>query len=125
MARSLERAWEAALSEEARLAAEYERLKRTQTQRPSAAELAAIRDLAVAIPPTDAQTYLTSFDLRANMTGLFAGKSDNEQNVLALVDRLRAGGRFSDIRCKLDPRSGRGGPSELSFFVTFIYLPQK
>jgi hypothetical protein len=95
-----------------------------QTSRPRF--LAAIRDLAVAIPPQDSQTSLTNFDLRANMTGLFAGRSDNEQNVMALIDRLRSGGRFTDIRCKLDPRSGRAGAAaELSFFVTFTYVPQK
>jgi type II secretory pathway component PulL len=95
-----------------------------QTTRPRF--LAAIRDLDVAIPPQDSQTYLTNFDLRANMTGLFAGRSDNEQNVMALIDKLRSGGRFTDIRCKLDPRSGRAGAAaELSFFVTFTYVPQK
>ena len=45
MARTLERAWEETLSEEARLAAEYERFKRTQAQAPSAAELKAVREL--------------------------------------------------------------------------------
>ena len=50
VARSLERGWEAALSEEARLAAEYERWKRTQAQRPSPAELAAIRELSDDLP---------------------------------------------------------------------------
>jgi len=50
VARSLERGWEAALSEEARLAAEYERWKRTQAQRPSPAELAVIRELSDDLP---------------------------------------------------------------------------
>ena len=50
VARNLERAWEAALTDEARLEAEYERLKRTQAQRPSAAELAAIRELTDDLP---------------------------------------------------------------------------
>jgi len=50
VARTLERAWEAALSEQAQLDAEYERLKRTQAQAPSAAELAAVRDLTHDLP---------------------------------------------------------------------------
>jgi len=50
VARNLERAWEAALTDEARLEAEHERLKRTQAQRPSAAELAAIRELTDDLP---------------------------------------------------------------------------
>ena len=50
MARTLERAWEAALSDEARLEAEYERFKRTQAQAPSAAELKAVRELTHDLP---------------------------------------------------------------------------
>ena len=49
-ARTLERAWEAALTEQARLEAEYERLKRTRAQTPSAAELAAVRELTHDLP---------------------------------------------------------------------------
>jgi hypothetical protein len=86
--------------------------------------LAAIRDLAVAIPPQDSQTSLTNFDLRSNMTGRFSGRSDNEQDVLALMDTLRAGGKFANLQCKLDPHTARGA-SQLSFFVTFTYLPPK
>jgi Tfp pilus assembly protein PilN len=87
--------------------------------------LAALRDLAVAIPPQDSQTSLTNFNLRANMTGQFSGRSDNEQNVLALMDALRADGKFADLRFKLDPHTTRGHGPELSFFVTFTYVPQK
>ncbi len=50
VARTLERDWEAALTEQARLEAEYERLKRRQAQAPSAAELAAIRELTQDLP---------------------------------------------------------------------------
>ena len=50
VARTLERDWEAALTEQARLDAEYERLKRRQAQAPSAAELAAIRELTQDLP---------------------------------------------------------------------------
>lgn len=50
VARTLERDWEAALTEQARLEAEYERHKRTRSQAPSVAELAAIRDLTDDLP---------------------------------------------------------------------------
>ena len=50
VARTLERAWEEALSDEAQLAAEYERFKRTQAQMPSAAELKAVRELTHDLP---------------------------------------------------------------------------
>ncbi len=50
VARTLERAWEAALSEQAQLQSEYERMKRMQPQAPSAAELLAIRELTHGLP---------------------------------------------------------------------------
>jgi len=50
VARTLERAWEVALSDEARLEAEYERFKRTQARAPSGAELAAVRELTDDLP---------------------------------------------------------------------------
>jgi len=50
VARTLERAWEAALTEQARLEADYERLKRGNPQAPSAAEIAAIRELTQDLP---------------------------------------------------------------------------
>jgi hypothetical protein len=50
VARSLERAWEEALTEETRLKADYERIWRERLAAPSAAELSAIRNLAQDLP---------------------------------------------------------------------------
>jgi len=50
VARTLEHDWEDALTEQARLEAEYERVKRARQQTPSLAELAAIRDLTEDLP---------------------------------------------------------------------------
>jgi DNA invertase Pin-like site-specific DNA recombinase len=50
VARSLERAWEETLAEQARLEADYERVRREQLAAPSAAELRAIRKLAQDLP---------------------------------------------------------------------------
>jgi DNA invertase Pin-like site-specific DNA recombinase len=50
VARTLERDWEAALTEQVRLEADYERVKRASKEAPSAAELAAIRDLSQNLP---------------------------------------------------------------------------
>jgi len=50
VARTLERHWEAALTEQARLEAEYERHKRTRRHVPSVVELAAIRELTHDLP---------------------------------------------------------------------------
>jgi hypothetical protein len=46
VARTLERDWEKALTEQARLEAEHERARRARKEAPTAAELAAIRDLS-------------------------------------------------------------------------------
>jgi DNA invertase Pin-like site-specific DNA recombinase len=50
VARSLERTWEEALAEQARLEADYERVRRERLAVPSAAELHAIRNLAQDLP---------------------------------------------------------------------------
>ena len=50
VARTLERDWEAALTEQARLEAEHDREKRARKKAPSTAELAAIRDLSQDLP---------------------------------------------------------------------------
>ncbi|MGA7674881.1 MAG: recombinase zinc beta ribbon domain-containing protein, partial [Rhizomicrobium sp.] len=50
VARTLEGAWETALSDQARLEAEYERFKRAQPQAPSAAEIVAVRELTHDLP---------------------------------------------------------------------------
>jgi hypothetical protein len=50
VARTLERDWEAALAEQSRLAADYERFQRERPQAPSPAELAAIRRLTTDLP---------------------------------------------------------------------------
>jgi DNA invertase Pin-like site-specific DNA recombinase len=50
VARTLEGAWETALSDQARLEAEYQRFKRAQPQAPSAAEIVAVRELTHDLP---------------------------------------------------------------------------
>jgi hypothetical protein len=71
--------------------------------------------------PEDGQTYLTSFKLAANMKGEFAGRSANNKDVLGLMDKLNSGGRFAELKRKLD---ARGNGTEVSFSVTFRYAPK-
>lgn len=82
--------------------------------------LAAIRDVTLMLP-AEGQTYLTSFHLGANMKGEFAGRSQSDQDVLNLLDKLNAGGHFADLRRKLD---ARGNGTDVLFSVTFRYLPR-
>jgi hypothetical protein len=86
--------------------------------------LACLGDLTEALP-ADGQTYLTSLNLRTDMRGDVSGHSTNEQNVLTLRDKLNSIGRFAELMCKLDAMETRGSGSDVSFSITFIYLPRK
>jgi hypothetical protein len=78
--------------------------------------LACLGDLTLAIPD-NGPTYLTSFSLDADMSGAAAGRASNEQDVLALLDKLRDARRFARLKCNLNqhqvqirPHSGSTGP---------------
>jgi hypothetical protein len=81
--------------------------------------LACLRDITQAVSE-DGQTYLTSLHLDANLKGDFAGRSVSNQEIINLMDRLNASGRFSELKRKLD---GRGNGPEVIFSVTFKYRP--
>jgi hypothetical protein len=82
--------------------------------------LACLRDVT-AMLPEDGQTYLTAFHMQGNMKGDFAGRSASDKDVINLVDKLRAMGRFADVKPKLE---GRGSGAEMTFSVTFTYVPR-
>ena len=42
------------------------------------------------------------------MTGEMVGRSSAEQNVVNLIDKLGAGGKFTELTCRLDPRTAGG-----------------
>lgn len=84
--------------------------------------LACLRDVTAAVPE-DGQTYLTSFSLHDDLKGGLGGKTADDDHALALLDRLRATGRFADVNLSYDARgSGKGG-REVTFTVTFEYVP--
>lgn len=112
--------------------------------------LACLGDLALAVPE-DGRTYLTSFNLNAEMAGSAAGRATSQQDVLSLLDKLRAARRFGRIKCKLDehpsrrrsaapaPADGNGGApggsgapaggaappaADVTFSISFSYLPR-
>jgi hypothetical protein len=81
--------------------------------------LACLRDVTQAMPE-GGQAYLTGFHLRANMQGELIGRATSNQDVLNLLEKLRAAGRFVELRRKLD---ARGSGNDVSFYVTFTYVP--
>jgi hypothetical protein len=82
--------------------------------------LACLSDLTQAIPD-GGQTYVTRFHLQSSMRGECTGRSPNNQDVLNLMDKLSAGGRFKDLKRKLE---ARGAGPEVAFTVTFTYVPK-
>jgi hypothetical protein len=82
--------------------------------------LACLRDVTQ-VMPEGGQTYLTGFTLRANMTGDLNGRAAGTQDVLNLLEKLNASGRFTGLRRKID---ARGTTNEVSFYVTFTYVPR-
>lgn len=74
--------------------------------------VACLHDITAAIPE-DGQTFLTRFNLNEELRGEFSGKSSNGDHVFALLDRLRASGRFADVKQTLfdTPRTVTGAPS--------------
>jgi hypothetical protein len=82
--------------------------------------LACLSDLTLAIPE-DGQTYITRFHLQSNMRGEITGRCPNNQEVLNLMDRLSAGGRFKDLKRRLE---AKGSGPEIAFTVTFTYVPK-
>jgi hypothetical protein len=68
--------------------------------------VACLSDLTSLIPE-DGQTFLTSFTLNDELRGAFGGRSTSESNVLALLDRLGASGRFADVKASFGPGPAR------------------
>ena len=64
-----------------------------------------LHDLTKALPE-DGQTFLTSFNLNEELKGGFGGKAKSDLDVLALLDRLNASGRFVDIKAWYDAPRG-------------------
>jgi hypothetical protein len=83
--------------------------------------LKCLKDLTVSLPE-QGQTYLTSFVLEADMKGACIGHSGSEQDVLDLLDKLNANGRFTGLNRKLDARP-KGNAADVLFTISFNYAP--
>ena len=58
--------------------------------------------------------------MRANLQGELVGRAATSQDVMNLLEKLNAGGRFAGLRRKID---ARGTGNDVSFMVTFTYVP--
>jgi hypothetical protein len=83
--------------------------------------LQCLKDLTLSIPQ-DSKTYLTGFTLKASMKGTCVGHSNSDQDVLDLLDKLSATGRFSSLNRQLDAHS-KGNLADVLFTINFTYVP--
>ena len=90
-------------------------------QRGKPKSLACLLDITLMLPE-DGQTYLSSFHLQANMKGELIGRSGADKDVVNLVDKLGASGRFAGLKPKIE---GRGTGTEITYSITFIYIPRQ
>jgi hypothetical protein len=95
--------------------------------------LACLKDLTMSIPE-DGSIFATGLTLHDSvepgqkpdavykMKGTFSGKSNNDRNVLALLDRVKAvaTGKFQDVKMSFD--RGRSA-NDVSFIMSFTYVP--
>ena len=88
-----------------------------------ASYLKCLKDLTVSIPQ-GGQTYLTSFVLENDMKGACIGHSGSDQDVLDLLDKLNATGRFAGLNRKLDSRA-KGNLADVLFTINFSYSPDQ
>ncbi|MDB5304726.1 MAG: hypothetical protein JWM97_2275 [Phycisphaerales bacterium] len=100
--------------------------------------LECFRDIVKALStPDDGHTYITNFTLhetvkpppsgskalpKADWSGVFSGKSTENQNVLSLLDRIKSNKRFTDVKLLFNTNVNRTG-NEVSFSITFKYVP--
>jgi hypothetical protein len=85
--------------------------------------LKCLKDLTISIPQ-GGQTYLTSFVLENDMKGACVGHSGSDQDVLDLLDKLNATGRFAGLNRKLDSRA-KGNLADVLFTINFSYAPDQ
>jgi hypothetical protein len=99
-----------------------------------------MRDLTLAMPE-DGETYATSLIIRENppqkanagtggktpdpalVTGQLYGKTSDQPRVQQLLDRLRRSPAFTEV--KLGGTQDSPREREVSFSITFTYLPPK
>jgi hypothetical protein len=81
--------------------------------------LRCIKDIHEMIPQ-NGPTYLTALHMQG-MKGDLSGHSSTDKEVIDMLDKFAASGRFADVKRKLE---GRGTNGEVTFSVTFTYVPR-
>lgn len=83
--------------------------------------LECLRAVTLVFPP-EGGIWTTSLSVRENMRALLSGKADDSGNVLAVLDRLRAGESFREVELVYIRSAGRG-VSEVTWAINFIFDP--
>ena len=82
--------------------------------------LGCLRGLTLAFPP-EGKIWTTSLALREDMRGIISGKSVDERTVLEVLDTLKGGGVFSDVKL-LHMRQAGGSSRGVSFAISFTFV---
>jgi len=80
--------------------------------------LAAITNLF----PEEGSIYATNFNLRENMAGQISGRATSNQQILALLDRMKDDKHFASPKL-MDMRETGQSTREVAFTITFEYRP--
>lgn len=83
---------------------------------------ACIADLTTLIP-RDGKTYITQFIVKADLSCTLGGKSTSPDAVREIKDRMGRP-RFANVNSSFNTRDTQGGGSEVSFTITFTYVPE-
>jgi len=78
-----------------------------------------LRGLTLAFP-AEGKIWTTSLALREDMRGVVSGRSLDERSVLEVLDRLKGGGAFSDVKLLYMREAGRSS-REVSFAISFAF----
>ena len=82
-----------------------------------------VRALTLAFP-NGGQVWATSVSLRDDLKGTVVGRAKNERGVIELLDRLRAGKRFTEVKLLYLRQADRTTKS-VSFALTFTFTGQE
>ena len=100
------------------LAARVEMARGWYDQRPPTLEC--LRGLTLAFPE-NGRVWLTSLTFGEDQLGVCTGRADDEQSILELLDKLRAGKAFSQIKPQYLRQGGAGSSGSVSFAFSFRF----
>jgi hypothetical protein len=82
--------------------------------------LECLREITLTFPE-EGRVWTTSLSLREDMRGILNGKASDEKSVLDVLDKLKAGKKFAEVKM-LNMRGSGAKGGEIMFAVSFAFL---